>query len=153
MLIFNFIIGSCFGSFISLLCFRFINKESIVFPGSHCEKCYHQIPPYDLIPILSFITLKGKCRYCHQKISKVSFTNEIFLGFVTAVHSTFNHPVFILIIFFLTFLSTWDMLKNEMPLSGLILFAALCLLNNSHDLKFTILLCGIYIIWQLLGPV
>jgi len=44
-------------------------KESIVFPSSHCPNCNTPIKPWDNVPILSFILLRGKCRSCHAKIS------------------------------------------------------------------------------------
>lgn len=42
---------------------------SIISPASSCTKCSHKIKPYDNIPLLSYIILKGKCRYCGEKIS------------------------------------------------------------------------------------
>ena len=44
-------------------------KESIVFPGSHCPRCQTPIKPWDNVPIVSFLLLRGKCRACQAKIS------------------------------------------------------------------------------------
>lgn len=64
-----FLLGLSFGSFINVFIDRNINGESIVFGKSHCDRCKKNLAWYDLIPLLSFIFLLGKCRYCHTKLS------------------------------------------------------------------------------------
>lgn len=64
-----FIFGAIFGSFFNVVILRLPNHESIVHDSSHCPNCKTPIKPYDLIPILSYILLKGKCRSCKTKIS------------------------------------------------------------------------------------
>ena len=67
--IFIFIIGTIFGSFYNVVGYRLPKGESIVFPPSHCTNCNHRLTSIELIPILSYIFQKGKCKHCHQKIS------------------------------------------------------------------------------------
>ena len=67
--IFIFIIGTIFGSFYNVVGYRLPKGESIVFPPSHCTNCNHRLTNIELIPILSYIFQKGKCKHCHQKIS------------------------------------------------------------------------------------
>ena len=64
-----FILGTCLGSFYNVLGMRLPNGESIVKPKSHCPKCGHVLKWYELIPIISFIFQKGKCRCCKTKLS------------------------------------------------------------------------------------
>lgn len=64
-----FIIGLMIGSFLNVCIYRIPRKESIVFPASHCPKCGKEIPLRDNIPVLSFLFLKGRCRFCREKIS------------------------------------------------------------------------------------
>ena len=64
-----FIIGIIFGSFYNVVGYRIPKGESILYPSSHCTKCNHELKPYELIPILSFIFLKGRCKKCGTKIS------------------------------------------------------------------------------------
>ncbi len=64
-----FIIGLIIGSFSNVCIYRLPRNESIVFPGSHCPRCNHALEWYDNIPLISYIILKGKCRYCAEKIS------------------------------------------------------------------------------------
>ena len=72
MLIFYFIIfifGLIIGSFLNVVIFRLENGEKIINDRSRCLHCKRVLAWYDLIPILSFIFLRGKCRYCGHKIS------------------------------------------------------------------------------------
>ena len=58
-----------FGSFYNVVGYRLPNKMSIVFPQSHCPSCNHKLNFYELIPVLSYIFLGGKCKNCKCKIS------------------------------------------------------------------------------------
>lgn len=60
--------GLTLGSFINAFVWRFHNKRDWVTERSECPHCHHQLAPKDLIPVLSFVLLKGKCRYCKHKI-------------------------------------------------------------------------------------
>jgi leader peptidase (prepilin peptidase)/N-methyltransferase len=64
-----FIFGICVGSFLNCVIYRLETKQSFFRGRSFCPKCHHILRWYELIPILSFIFLKGKCRYCGKKIS------------------------------------------------------------------------------------
>ena len=80
-----FILGTVFGSFYNVVAFRVSNKESIIKPKSHCPKCNHILKFYELIPILSFLIQKGKCRCCNEKISLFYPLMEMFSGILFAV--------------------------------------------------------------------
>jgi len=64
-----FVVGTIFGSFYNVVGYRIPKGESILYPSSHCPKCNHELKSYELIPILSFIFLGGKCKKCKTKIS------------------------------------------------------------------------------------
>ena len=64
-----FIVGTIFGSFYNVVGYRIPNGQSLLYPSSHCTKCNHKLKPYELIPILSFLFLGGKCSKCKDKIS------------------------------------------------------------------------------------
>lgn len=61
-------LGAALGSFINVIIHRLPRKESIVFPASHCGDCGKAIPFYLNVPILSYIVLSGKCKYCGARI-------------------------------------------------------------------------------------
>ena len=64
-----FIIGIIFGSFYNVVGYRVPKGESLLYPSSHCTKCNHTLGALELIPMLSFIIQKGKCKNCKAKIS------------------------------------------------------------------------------------
>ena len=66
---FMFVIGTLFGSFFSLATYRIPRHQDILIKRSYCPNCKHNLGFFDLIPILSYIIGKGKCRYCKEKIS------------------------------------------------------------------------------------
>ncbi len=63
-----FIFGSIIGSFLNVCIHRIPKNESIVFPASHCPLCKKDIAWYDNIPILSYVALRGRCRFCDTRI-------------------------------------------------------------------------------------
>lgn len=64
------LIGLCVGSFLNVVADRIPAGESIVRPSSHCPGCGREISPSDLIPVLSYLVLRGHCRYCGATIPK-----------------------------------------------------------------------------------
>jgi leader peptidase (prepilin peptidase) / N-methyltransferase len=76
-----FIYGIVFGSFFNVVGLRVPKKESIVSPPSHCTNCNRKLGVLDLVPVFSYIFLKGKCRGCKTKISFI----YPFMEFATGV--------------------------------------------------------------------
>jgi leader peptidase (prepilin peptidase)/N-methyltransferase len=68
-LIFVSTLGALIGSFLNVVIHRVPREESIVFPNSRCPSCGTAIRPYDNIPVLSFLVLRGRCRACGVSIS------------------------------------------------------------------------------------
>ena len=64
-----FIFGSAVGSFLNVVAYRSVHGGDIISDRSKCPHCKHRLEAVDLLPILSFIILRGNCRYCRQKIS------------------------------------------------------------------------------------
>ncbi|TKI71603.1 prepilin peptidase [Lysinibacillus mangiferihumi] len=79
-----FVFGLVFGSFFNVVGLRVPRKESIVKPPSHCTTCQRQLPAIDLIPVLSYIFLGGKCRSCGQKIAWIYPLMELLTGILFA---------------------------------------------------------------------
>lgn len=75
-----FVFGSIVGSFLNVVIHRWPSGESIVTPGSHCPQCRTPIPWYWNIPILSWILLRGRCRFCGSRISSRYFWVELVTG-------------------------------------------------------------------------
>lgn len=66
---FVILIGLIIGSFLNVCIFRIPKEESIAYPPSHCGNCNHRLYALDLVPVVSYLFLKGRCRYCKSKIS------------------------------------------------------------------------------------
>lgn len=69
ILFWSCVVGLCIGSFLNVVIIRAFDRESIVEPASKCPKCNTPLKWYHNIPLFSYIFLKGKCAYCHEKIS------------------------------------------------------------------------------------
>ncbi len=61
--------GLFIGSFLNVCIYRIARDESVVWPASHCPQCGTNIKPWDNIPVISYLILKGKCRNCSEPIS------------------------------------------------------------------------------------
>ncbi len=72
--------GLIVGSFLNVVIYRVPRGESVAFPGSHCGSCGAAIKPYDNIPLLSYLLLRGRCRACQAKISWVYPAVELWTG-------------------------------------------------------------------------
>src|SRR5207248_5179632 len=66
---FLFALGACIGSFLNVVVWRLPRGESLVTPPSRCPKCNRLLRWYDNIPIVGWIKLRGRCRYCKEPIS------------------------------------------------------------------------------------
>ena len=77
LLAFVFILGLFVGSFLNVVVYRLHREESFVKGFSKCLFCGHRLYPKDLVPLVSFLFLKGKCRYCRHKIAKQYFLMEL----------------------------------------------------------------------------
>ena len=72
-----FVVGACVGSFLNVCIYRLEKGVSIIRPRSYCPDCRHPLAWYDNIPLLSYLILRGRCRYCRKPISFRYFTVEL----------------------------------------------------------------------------
>lgn len=89
----GFVVGAALGSFVKVLADRSLAKKSFL-GRSYCTGCKKLLPWYDLLPIASFVLLKGKCRYCREKIGTEYLLAEITLGFLIGFLFWQNIPNF-----------------------------------------------------------
>ena len=97
-----FIVGTIFGSFFNVVADRLSNGKSIITPASHCDKCNTKLKWYELIPIVSYIVQKGRCRKCKVRIPISYLVIELVTGVLYAVsyHSFgFSYEYIISLIF------------------------------------------------------
>ncbi len=83
-----FIFGTAIGSFLNVLTARLPKGESLG-GRSHCPHCGHQLVAKDLVPVLSYLSLRGKCRYCHSAVSPRYMVIELATGSLFALCGVF----------------------------------------------------------------
>lgn len=76
----TFVVGACIASFVNCWAWRASHGISVMHGRSRCLSCEHELKAIDLIPIISWLMLRGKCRYCGAKISVSCIVTEILLG-------------------------------------------------------------------------
>lgn len=111
-----FLVGAIFASFLGLVIDRF-PEQSIVFPASHCDSCQTRLRPLDLIPFLSQVFNRFRCRYCKSSYPFWYALFELFLGlfFLTFSWGFLTLSQIILVTAGLT-LGIYDFQHQEYPL-------------------------------------
>ena len=122
--------GLVLGSFYNVLGYRLPKKESIVFPSSHCPNCNHQLKFWDLIPVLSYIFLKGKCHYCKKKISIIDPIIEL----ATAILFVISYYIF----------------GFSMNFFIALIFSSICIITISSDVRYMIIEDSVLIVGEIL---
>lgn len=118
---FVFILGLTTGSFLNCVIYRLETDKSFLTGRSFCPQCNHTLSALDLIPILSFLFLKGKCRYCKKPISwqyplVELFTSLLFLLiFNFTIYGLSSTIYYLLIICFLIIIFVYDLKHYIIP--------------------------------------
>jgi leader peptidase (prepilin peptidase)/N-methyltransferase len=111
--IYVFCLGLLLGSFYNVCIYRIPREESVAFPPSHCTTCNNRLKPLDLVPIFSYVFLKGKCKYCGEKISPryaivELLTASIFLALYFTYGLTLEFVKFVVLASFLIIIGLID---------------------------------------------
>lgn len=120
-----FCFGSIVGSFLNTVIYRVPRHESLLFPFSYCPQCGEKIHFWDNIPIISFLILGGRCRYCKKPIPLRYFLVELLTAFLFMI-SYFKYGLSYELIFFaflafiLVILTFTDLEKRRIPNSVVI---------------------------------
>ncbi len=97
-----FLFGLVIGSFLNVCIYRIPRCESVIFPPSHCPGCGRRIAARDLIPVFSYLRLKGRCRFCSSRISPLYPFTELLTGLLfAAVYLRFGHSILLYKVLFL----------------------------------------------------
>ena len=134
-------------------------NESIIFPPSHCGNCKERLKAIDLIPVLSYLFLKGKCRYCNNSISSRYSIVELLTGFVyLIIFHQYHDEIFECIIFisFMTmmivmFFIDYDTktIPDQLVITGLIIgsivFVYNILLDSYFDSVIMVIVCHLLV--------
>ena len=133
-----FLIGLFVGSFLNVISDRVVRNEAIFFGRSHCDTCKHKLAPKDLVPLLSFIFIKGKCRYCKVKLSFYYPTAEILTGlvFVLAYFTKSVLPAVVFCAYIVLFLTDakYTLIPNKVVIPAIIFVFGFLLVTNIYTL-------------------
>lgn len=135
-----FIVGLSIGSFLNVLIYRLPREKKFVFGRSFCPSCKNEIKFYDNIPVLSYLILAGKCRFCKSKISirypLVELLNSLaYLFFFFQYGVSYNFLIFcflssaLIVIFFVDI--DFQIIPDSITLPGMIIGLAISFLPNS----------------------
>ncbi|MEG2298367.1 MAG: prepilin peptidase [Anaerovoracaceae bacterium] len=148
-----FLLGITIGSFLNVLIYRIPRKLDFVKGRSFCPRCENQLKALDLMPILSFLFLKGKCRYCNEKISirypLIEFLSGIgAIGSVAAFGLTIKALLIFLVIGLLIVITFIDIDFQEIPDGcNLAIFILGIILNFvDSDISIWSMIMGFFII-------
>ena len=78
------LLGTAIGSFLNVCIDRLPVGKSLLYPPSHCDACQHHLSPRDLVPVFSYLWLRGRCRYCHVAIPRRVLWVEVASGLLFA---------------------------------------------------------------------
>lgn len=142
-----FIFGCCMGSFISLSLERYYTTDSILTPRSYCLSCHKILPFWQLIPLLSYLLLKGRCFYCKKKFNSTNFYIELLTGtlFVLLSYMILSKPSnlpIISLLFFSFWLTFFDLYFFIVEPTLLLISSILSLIfqlyfNGFHSIHLT----------------
>ncbi|WP_449240723.1 prepilin peptidase [Desulfoscipio gibsoniae] len=138
-----FILGACIGSFLNVCIYRLPKEQSVAFGPSHCPGCGQRLGVLDLVPLFSYVFLKGRCRYCGRKISARYPLVELITAafFVTAYHfwgwqwQTVSMWVFFAVLITVSLIDyRYKIIPDEIIIAGCVLGLPLVFLSGSGKL-------------------
>lgn len=163
-----FIIGTLFGSFYTLAVHRIPKRQDILYTHSYCPNCNHKLGFLDLFPIISYIALGGKCRYCKEKIKPRYLIIEILSGilfviFALTLNIKFttlnfaNISQYIFMILYITFIilmcgidKTNKRIDKAVNIYGIVIsiiyMIYLCIVENANIYRYAIYIAAYIII-------
>jgi leader peptidase (prepilin peptidase) / N-methyltransferase len=124
-----FLIGLFIGSFLNVCIYRLPKGESILFPPSRCPDCNHRLGVIDLIPVISYLFLRGRCRYCQSSISirypMVELLTGIIFFFISKTfinYQLFFYLIFASILIVISFIDLKDrVIPDSLSVGGIIM--------------------------------
>ncbi|MCR1975954.1 prepilin peptidase [Clostridium sporogenes] len=150
------ILGIIIGSFLNVCIYRIPKGESIIYPPSYCEKCGVNIKLCDLIPVISYMILRGKCRCCKSKISLrypliELITGILFLSIYYLCGLNLNFIKYIIFVSFIIIIGLIDLdttdVYSKTTISAMIIGVIYILIEKfyfGYDIKtyiYAVLLC------------
>lgn len=167
MAVIMFILGACLGSFYLVVGKRMPIKKNAINDRSRCDSCGKILKWWHLLPIFSYVILKGKCHYCHKKISFIHFLLEIVTGSAFAfayLYYGVSHEMFIflivisvMLIIFVSDFSYYIILDSPLVIGSVLIFITkwyyLGITNALSSLVSGVALFGSMYLIKILGDI
>ena len=120
LIVFLLFLGASWGSFLNVIAYRMSVKKTFISGRSYCTHCKKSLHWYDMIPIISFLALRGKCRFCAQRISAQYLLAEIGVGLLFVlggmlIVDMLNISLYIIVVSFFTVLFIYDAIAYLVP--------------------------------------
>lgn len=165
-----FLLGLLIGSFLNVVIWRLPRGESLSHPGSHCPGCGHAVRPYDNVPVVSWLVLRGRCRDCGARISPRYPLVELLTGVLFGVMAwefgaTWELPAYLYLVAVGVALAFIDLDTRRLPnaltlpsyVVGLVLLAVPAVLDSRPDdlvraVLGAVALFGFYFLLALIYP-
>jgi leader peptidase (prepilin peptidase)/N-methyltransferase len=137
------ILGAVIGSFLNVVAYRLPRGESLISPGSRCPECETPIKPYDNVPVLGWLLLRGRCRACGTRIAWRYPAVEAVTGLLCAAvvlrfgadRDAWLGLVLVLLLVPITLIDLdYQIIPNKLTLIGAVAAVALVLATRSSDL-------------------
>ena len=134
------ILGLVVGSFLNVCIDRLPQNKSIAFPPSHCGACQHKLSAKDLIPVFSYLRLRGRCRYCQASVPRRLFWVELAAALIFALlfwHYGLSAELGVMIFYACTFIVIFvvdlehGLILNKVVYAGMVVALLLSLLPHS----------------------
>lgn len=162
--VFIFFISLFLGSFYNVISLRTLSGENLAFPASHCTSCNHQLKGLDLVPVLSWTFLGGKCRYCKDPISSIYPFGELLTATAYTLivwrfgftYATIIHIVFIAVMIWATITDLKEtIVPDRFVVIGLVLVGLLRLFSGEpigpYLISALLSFCALFLILILSG--
>lgn len=150
MQLFWFVFGAVFGSVANALIDRLPRQESWFSGRSHCDKCKHTLSVFDLIPIVSYLWLRGKCRYCHSPIKIRNLVVELILAIGFVVVNSWSLALILWITVTIAIMDWETQLVSELLVAVWVVVVVVSHLSNLSDLSHLI---GLFVGIGLIGGI
>ncbi len=128
------ILGAILGSFLNALLFRYNTGRSVLRGRSACMQCGHTLSAIDLVPVVSYLFLRGKCRYCHSRVSwQYPLVELLGAALAVGVYLELGISLYSALVLcswlVLLFLTVYDLRHQILPWSALFVLSTLALLQ------------------------
>lgn len=142
------VLGAVIGSFVNVVSVREAKGEDFVHGRSYCPHCQHSLHALDLVPILSYLFLRGKCRYCKQSISIRYFIVEMIFSVLFCLVAYFKHPTeivgyFLCTICMLIALMDVDSYEIDLRLLLVLLTVGVCIRLDAVEVAILSMVAGL----------